>query len=201
LFLALETFCVDRQRLQASGKIHNRMTPVFRRLTSALLFLASAAIAAIVFAGCGEEQKPKEIRTFADYFPMSIGGKPVRLQLAVQEHEQQRGLMERQSLGADDGMIFLYTKPQQMSFWMRNTLIPLDVAFFDSKGVLREVRTMYPRDERTVSSAGHDLQFAVEMNQGWFRSHGVGVGAKLDLAGLKAAVQARDFAPQQFGLN
>ena len=56
-----------------------------------------------------------------EYFPIKVGGKTVRMQLAVREDEMQRGLMERRDLGKDDGMIFIYAKPQRLSFWMRNS--------------------------------------------------------------------------------
>ena len=84
---------------------------------------------------------------------------------------------------------------------MHNTLIPLDIGFFDAKGELREVRQMFPRDERTVRSHSGEIQFAVEMNQNWYRDHGVKPGAKLDLAALRAALKARGFEPRRFGIE
>lgn len=137
----------------------------------------------------------------ADYFPVKLGDSTVRLQLAVKPMEMQTGLMDRPKLGADDGMVFIYARPQELSFWMRNTLIPLDVGYCDSKGVLREVWQMYPHDERAVKSRSKELQFAVEMNQGWYRDHGVKPGAKLDLAALRQALAARGFEPKVFGLE
>jgi uncharacterized protein len=112
----------------------------------------------------------------------------------------QRGLMERRDLGRDDGMIFIYDRPQQMSFWMRNTPTPLDIGFFDASGTLQEIYPMHPFDERTVSSRSTQLQFALEMNQGWFSANGVKPGAKLDLKALADALKARGFELKQFGL-
>lgn len=140
-------------------------------------------------------------KTVADYFPVKIGERVARLQFAVLPNEQQRGLMERALLGTNDGMIFIYREPQQMSFWMRNTLVPLDIGFFDAKGELREVRQMFPRDERSVKSHGTDLQFAVEMNQNWYRDNGVKPGARLDIAAVKAALKERGFEPRRFGIE
>ncbi|MBI4624333.1 MAG: DUF192 domain-containing protein [Verrucomicrobia bacterium] len=136
-----------------------------------------------------------------DYFPIKIGDKVVRLQLAVRPEEMERGLMDRRDLGRDDGMIFIYEKSQRMQFWMRNTPTPLDIGFFDQGGKLEEIYPLYPFDERTVSSRSEELRFAVEMNQGWYRDNGVKPGAQLDLKALAAALKARGFEPKRYGLE
>ena len=123
------------------------------RLLPRILFILAACVAVSVLPGCGDAApKSKEVRPVADYFPVKLGDSTVRLQLAVKPMEMQTGLMDRPKLGADDGMVFIYARPQELSFWMRNTLIPLDVGYCDSKGVLREVWQMYPHDERAVKS-------------------------------------------------
>ena len=122
------------------------------------------------------------------------------IRLAVRPLEMQRGLMERRDLGRDDGMIFVYEKPQQMSFWMRNTPTPLDIGFFDTEGVLQEIYPLHPFDERSVASRGTQLRFALEVNQGWYRENGVKPGAKLDVKALAEALRARGFEPRGFGL-
>lgn len=143
---------------------------------------------------------PAAVKTAADFFPITVGGRTVRMQLAVHLGEMQHGLMGRRDLGRDDGMIFVYEKPQRMSFWMRNTPTPLDIGFFDSVGVLHEVYPLHPFDETSVSSRGDQFRFALEMNQGWFRENGVRPGATLDLKALAAALQARGFEPRNYGL-
>lgn len=171
------------------------------RLSPRLVLCCAALLAAVVLPGCGADERPAATRTAADYFPVKLGDRTVRLQIAVLPAEQQRGLMERTALGADDGMLFVYGQPQQMSFWMRNTVLPLDIGFFDAKGELREVRPLYPRDERAVRSRSADLQFAIEMNQGWYAERGVRPGAKLDVAAIAAALRERGFEPRRFGLE
>ena len=156
-------------------------------------------------AGCNREESaaatPARAMTAQDYFPIEVGGKTVRMQLAIQPREMEQGLMFRRDLGRNDGMIFLYERPQQMGFWMRNTPTPLDIGFFNSEGVLEEVYPMYPFDERAVQSRGDQMRFALEMNQGWYRENGVRVGAKLDLKALAAAVKARGAEPRRYGLR
>lgn len=124
----------------------------------------------------------------------------VSMQLAVLRAEMEHGLMGRRDLGRDEGMLFVYLRPQQMSFWMHDTPTPLDIGFFNSRGELVEIYGMQPFDETPTNSRSGSLQFALEMNQGWFAANGVRPGAKLDLKALAAALKARDFAPRKFGL-
>jgi uncharacterized protein len=140
------------------------------------------------------------VKTAADYFAVTVGGKTVRLQVAATMPEMQRGLMGRAFIGAEEGMVFLYEKPQRMSFWMRNTPTPLDIGFFKADGTLGEIFQMYPFDETPVSSYGEDYTMAVEMNQGWFAKNEVKPGAKLSLKELAAALVARGFKPDKFGV-
>lgn len=161
-----------------------------------------AAAAFALLAGCGNaEKKAPESKSVEDRFPIKVGGQVVRMQLAILLNESQKGLMFRQTLGADEGMIFLYDQPQQMSFWMRNVELPLDIGFFDATGELKEIHPMYPHDERPVASRSRQLQFALEMNQGWYRRAGVKPGAKLDLDALAEAVRARGFKPELLGIR
>ncbi len=90
-------------------------------------------------------------------------------------------------------MLFVYERPQQLSFWMRNTVIPLDIGFFDPGGRLLEVRQMEPHDETPVPSRSSNVQYALEMNQGWFASSGVEHGARLDMEAVSEALEQRGF--------
>ncbi len=178
---------------------------------------AGVAAAMLALAGCakgeggaaspGAEASAKtepKIATGADvkgaeaWFPLRVGDKELRVQVAVLDAEQQRGLMGRKDLGEDDGMVFVYPAPQRMSFWMRNTPTPLDIGFFRADGTLGEVYPLYPYDETAVSSAGADYTLALETNQGWFAKNGLKPGAKVDLARLADALRARGFRPERY---
>jgi uncharacterized membrane protein (UPF0127 family) len=163
-----------------------------------LLLLAVA----LAVAGCKEDPPPPAIPLGPEsWFPYKIGDVAVKLQVVVRPTEVQQGQMHRPMLGDNEGMLFVYPEPGARSFWMRNTLIPLDIGFFDAKGVLREVRAMNPLDESPVTSFASDIQFAVEMNQGWYRANGVKPGAKLDMEALRAALVARGFDPRATGVR
>ncbi len=163
------------------------------------------ALVSLVLAGCGRSEVPATTaaapKSVADYFAVGLGEKTVQLQFAVTGAEMQRGLMGRRDLKPDQGMIFVYNRPQGMSFWMRNTPTPLDIGYFTADGVLREIYAMHPFDETSVPSVREDLQFAVEMNQGWYRANNVKPGAQLNLEAINDALRARGFSPRSLGLK
>lgn len=175
--------------------------PSLRLVTLLGVLLASVA-GLSVLGGCKDKAAARRAEVGAEtYFPIKIGDRTVRMQIMLLDAEKAQGLMFRQKLGADEGMLFVERFPKQLSFWMRNTLLPLDIGYLDAKGELREVHQMYPRDEKQVVSQAKDVQIALEMNQGWFAAQGVRPGAKLDLAAVKAAIEARGFSPERWGLK
>ncbi len=175
---------------------------------SSIAKIIIAASALLLAAGCGNsgpQEAPGAVKPASDYFTIKVGGQAVRMQLAVEQpgnmRELNRGLMGRRDLAEDQGMIFVYRQANRMSFYMRNTPTPLDIGFFTKDGILREMRQMFPFDETSVSSARKDIQYALEMNQGWFARHDVKPGAKIDLAALADALKARGFKPEDYGLH
>jgi len=95
---------------------------------------------------------------------------PVLVEIADDPDEQQVGLMNRTELPENQGMLFLFSQPQILSFWMKNTLIPLDVLFFDAEGNFAGVRTMDPckKDPCTVYSSDTVATFALELSSGFY---------------------------------
>lgn len=146
---------------------------------------------ALILTGCQSEEPVIEPASSDTYFPISIDGKELQLQLALTPKEQQRGLMYRKELAKGHGMLFLFEKPERRGFWMRNTSIPLDIGYFDSEGRLLEVRKLFPYNESTVGSASSRVLIAVETNRGWYEANGVSKGALIDMAALKGAVEKR----------
>ncbi len=166
-----------------------------RRRPFAIRYFATfcLCLGLLLAAGCGPAGDPEGSQPVpaGAWFPLTVGEATLRVQLALSAQEQQRGLMHRDELGADEGMVFLFPRPGPRSFWMKNTRLPLDIGYFDPSGRLVEVRPLYPFDETAVPSTGGDIQIALETNQGWFRANGVKPGDRLDLRQLEAAVQAR----------
>lgn len=153
------------------------------------VFFPFAVLSAL--AACSESPAPSAAVSPDTYFGMEIGGVPFRAQLAVSDAEKMRGLMFRESLGENDAMIFVYAAPQRASFWMKNTLIPLDIGFVDASGTLTEVKKLYPQNLDSVKSSRSDIAYCIEANAGWFAKNRVGVSAKLDLSKLEKALKSR----------
>jgi uncharacterized membrane protein (UPF0127 family) len=106
----------------------------------------------------------------------------VRVEVADDLFERARGLMYRTALGVNRGMLFVYPEEQKLSFWMRNTLIPLSIAFIDSELRIVDIQDMRPLDDEPPSyvSSG-PAQYALEVNQGFFEERGVKVGDRVEL--------------------
>jgi len=160
-----------------------------------------ALLAGLTACGGSDAAKTAAPKTVDDRFAIQLGGHTVQMQVAAQPDELEKGLMFRETMGADEGMLFVFDRPQPMGFWMRNCTLPLDIGYFDASGELKEIYPMYPHDERPVSSHSRTLQFCLEMNQGWFRQTGVKPGARLDLTAVAAALRARGFKPETVGLR
>jgi len=107
-----------------------------------------------------------------------VGNFPMKVELAVDPHEQQRGLMHRGHLHDNRGMLFCYERPTELSFWMRNTPIPLSIAFIGEDGVIKQVSDMSPFDERSITS-NVPCRWALEANLDWFKRRGLGIGDKV----------------------
>lgn len=112
---------------------------------------------------------------------ISVGGVPALVEIASTPEEREKGLMFRERLNENEGMLFVFPEEKPLSFWMKNTLIPLDVGFFDAGGFLIEVQRMEPDDGKTVHQSPEPGVYALEMNAGWFERHGLRRYARLKL--------------------
>ena len=92
---------------------------------------------------------------------------------------QEKGLMGRESLDENRGMLFVYERDAKKSFWMKNTTIPLSIAYIAADGTIREIYDMEPLSTRTVDSR-YSVRYALEVNQGAFERHGIKAGDKVE---------------------
>jgi uncharacterized membrane protein (UPF0127 family) len=106
---------------------------------------------------------------------MKIGSKEYQLEVAADDYSRQRGLMERDSMPNEHGMIFAFSQDTSEGFWMHNTRIPLDILFIDQSGKVVSVRHMKPFDE-SITSAGGSYRYAIELNDGAASASGVKPG-------------------------
>jgi uncharacterized protein len=105
-----------------------------------------------------------------------LGAHEVVAEVARTPLEHQIGMMWRTNLAEMEGMIFIFDEPDRRSFWMRNTLVPLDIAYLAPDGALLEVRAGQPRNETPLPSETDRVQFVLEMRQGWFQRNQVKPG-------------------------
>ncbi len=108
-----------------------------------------------------------------------VGGIEVQVEIADEPDERERGLMFRESLSDEEGMLFVYGTEQTLSFWMKNTPLALDIAFIDATGSIVDIQQMEPFTEQTHLSK-RPAMYALEMRKGWFADHGVAVGAQVE---------------------
>jgi uncharacterized membrane protein (UPF0127 family) len=108
-----------------------------------------------------------------------LGSKEIAAEQALEPNEIQTGMMFRKEMGENEGMLFVFTKPQRVSFWMRNTLIPLSCAYIDGNGTVLEVHDMKPLDETPIEAASDQVQYVLEMKQGWFQRNNITPGTAM----------------------
>ncbi len=106
---------------------------------------------------------------------LAVAGHAVKVEVADLPGTRETGLMNRFSIPPDEGMLFVFPSPQPLAFWMRNTYMPLSIAYIDAAGRVLNIDDMAPRTDDTHLSHG-DALYALEMRQGWFRRHGVDSG-------------------------
>lgn len=145
----------------------------------------------------GAQAEPKEAG-FEVSFAVQQGKALSQLRFAVTDLEKAQGLMSVSSMPENQGMIFIYAEDRRMSFWMKNTLMDLDIAFIRSDGVVDEIKSMHAQDKTTVNSQSATIRYAVEMPLGWYARSGVRVGDTLKMDDLKRALGARGFLPERY---
>jgi uncharacterized membrane protein (UPF0127 family) len=134
-----------------------------------------AAVAALCVAGLAAAQDgPQKL----DAVRLTAGIHVINAELATTPQQREIGLMNRPEMGANDGMLFVFERSGQQCFWMKNTLIPLSVAFLADDGSVVNVDDMAPQTLDGHCSA-KPVRFVLEMNKGWFAKRGIKAGAKL----------------------
>jgi len=102
----------------------------------------------------------------------------IKAEVAADIQTRTRGLMMRERLGANEGMIFVFPDKAGHCFWMRNTLVPLSIAFLDDTGTITNIEDMKPQTEDSHCPV-RAVRYALEMEQGWFARRGIKAGARL----------------------
>lgn len=157
-----------------------------------------AIVLSVAVVGCNGKPEPAQVSTqppttIGRKIPLtqykratiSVKSKQVQVYVADEQAERAEGLMfvKGDELGENEGMVFVFSNSEPLSFWMKNTMIPLDIAYLDASGKILNILQMQPLDESPHPSAG-PAQYAVETHEGWFKRNGVRAGDKFDLSEL-----------------
>ena len=125
-------------------------------------------------------QQPGAQEAKKSLLPLTIRGKTIKVEVVRTEKEKARGLMFRERMGKDEGMLFVYEREEMLSFWMKNTRLPLSIAFIDKNGRIVDIQDMEPFSQEIHVSA-RPSQYALEMNRGWFAGEGIKVGDRVKM--------------------
>ena len=108
---------------------------------------------------------------------LTAGEHRIQVYVARSDEERALGLMHRQELPDDEGMLFMCDASAVQRFWMKDTPLPLSIAFLEDDGTILKIADLEPHDLESESS-GHPVRFVLEVNQGWFRERGLAPGAR-----------------------
>lgn len=113
---------------------------------------------------------------------VSINGKDLVVELAFTPDTRSCGLSNRFSLGKDNGMLFIFSGARERTFWMKDTHIPLSIAFIDDTGKIVTIHHMEAAQTHTTYPSFKSVRYALEVNQGWFILHNINIGDKVEMA-------------------
>ncbi len=135
---------------------------------------AARALAALLLAAAGLAlaEAPLPVRQ------VKVAGHALRVEVAATIEQRMKGLMFREKLGADDGMLFVFDEPGYHAMWMKNTPLPLSVAFVDGAGAILNILDMEPHTLDQHAAAGPAV-YAIETNKGWFAKRRIKAGDKV----------------------
>ena len=136
--------------------------------------LAATVLATLLGVTAQAQNGPQKLESIQ----LNAGMHLIRAELARTPEERSIGLMFRQTMATNDGMLFAFEVPSQQCFWMKNTLLPLSAAFIADDGSIVNIEDMKPQVLDSHCSA-KPVRFVLEMNQGWFAKRGLKAGSKL----------------------
>ncbi len=115
---------------------------------------------------------------------LNMGTYQIKVEIAQSPEERRVGLMGRKNLPEDQGMLFVFEHEQKMAFWMKDTPLPLSIAYISKAGEIKEIHDLEPFSEKTVHSR-HSVLYALEVNRGYFKKRNIKAGDFLDLPALR----------------
>ena len=134
------------------------------------------------------------------FFDFKIAEVPIKIEVAATPEERAKGLMFRESMATNEGMLFIFEEGTSQRFWMKNTRIPLDIGYISSSGVLLEIHKAKPHDTSGVPSRSNDIKFVLELNEGAYKKLGISIGSKVSLKRVSEIIDDRGLNPSDYNL-
>lgn len=144
-------------------------------MSGRILQKAAVFFSVAISLGAGGCRRERDILRTGELIDLTVKDRPLRVEVASDELSRKLGLMDRRSLPESSGMLFVYAQADALGFWMHRTHIPLSIAFLSDDGKILQIEDMKPHDE-THTRSNMKVRYALEVNQGWFRRNGIGVG-------------------------
>lgn len=139
--------------------------------------MKSLALAAVLLAGAAFAQDQPQLNL--PRVKLNAGMHVIDAQVAATPDQRMTGLMHRAEMPQHEGMLFVFEQPSQQCFWMKNTLLPLSIAFVADDGTIVNIDEMKPQTLDSHCSA-KPVRYVLEMNKGWFAKRGIKAGARLE---------------------
>lgn len=137
-----------------------------------LLAISTVTVLFLLGAGAAGAQAFKTVK-------LSAGMHMIQAEVAANDPERQQGLMFREKMGSNAGMVFVFEQPAKQCMWMKNTLLPLSVAFIDAQGKVINIEDMQPKTLESHCSK-KAAKYALEMNLGWFAQKNIKPGIRIE---------------------
>lgn len=145
--------------------------------------------AALTFSGCGnsppapapvaaasEPALPTKAQSTLRTIRLWLGPEELTTEMALTQDQEQTGMMFRTNLDEMAGMIFVFPRPNQVAFWMKNCPLPLSCAYITPDGAIAEIHDLEPYNTNSVVASSGEIQYVLEVNQGWFTRHHIETG-------------------------
>ena len=159
---------------------------------------------AFFYQSCKEKEDFTKLASIKEnknlFFDFKIGDVPIKVETAVLPEERSRGLMFRESIALNGGMLFVFEKGTSQRFWMKNTRIPLDIGYLSPSGVLLEIHKAKPFDTSGVPSKSNDIKFVLELNADAYRKLGISIGSRISLKRVFEIIEYRGLNPSDYNL-
>lgn len=149
-------------------------------------FLKIILIAGFLFAAFGAQAKDLKPEVKFESAQIQIGSKKITVELAETPQQHEKGLMYRETLEKDKGMLFIFDREQTLSFWMKNTYVDLSIAYINEKMKIVDIQEMKATSPLEISEpptypSKKPAMYALEMPKGWFKASNIKVGQTLKL--------------------